>query len=99
MRQLELEKSFDIGVFVDEKLIGNATVFGLGNKIKKLHRAGYGIGILKEYCNMGIGTRLTEYCLEKAKEIEYEQIELSVVKLNRAEINICEKMDLSYVEQ
>jgi RimJ/RimL family protein N-acetyltransferase len=91
LRQLESEKSFDIGAFVDGRLVGNATVFGLGNKIKTLHRAGYGIGILKGYWNMGIGTMLTKYCLEKAKELGYEQIELSVVGDNIAAINIYEK--------
>jgi ribosomal protein S18 acetylase RimI-like enzyme len=63
-----------------------------------MHRAGYGISILKYYWNMGIGTMLTEYCLEKAKEIGYEQIKLSVLKDNTGATNIYEKMDLSYVE-
>lgn len=90
-RQLESEKSFDIAAFVDGRLVGNSTVFGLGDKIKTMHRAGYGISILKEYWNMGIGTMLTEYCIEKAKEIGYEQIELSVVEDNRGAINIYKK--------
>lgn len=90
-RQLESEKNFDIAAFVDGRLIGNSTVFGLGDKIKTMHRAGYGISILKEYWNMGIGTMLTEYCLEKVKEIGYEQIELSVVEDNTGAINIYKK--------
>jgi RimJ/RimL family protein N-acetyltransferase len=90
-KQLESEKSFDISAFVDGKLIGNSTVFGVGDKIKTMHRAGYGISILKEYWNMGIGTMLTEYCVEKAKEIGYEQIELSVLTDNTGAVNIYEK--------
>ena len=91
LKQLESERSFDIAAFVDGKLIGNSTVFGLGDKIKTMHRAGYGISILKEYWNMGIGAILTECCLEKAKEIGYEQIELSVVEDNTRAVNIYEK--------
>ena len=90
-RQLELEKGFDIAAFLNGRLIGNSTVFGLGDKIKTMHRAEYGISILKEYWNMGIGTMLTEYCLERAKEIGYEQIELSVVEDNTGAINIYKK--------
>jgi RimJ/RimL family protein N-acetyltransferase len=90
-KQFESEKSFDISAFVDGRLIGISTVFGLGNKIKTVHRAGYGISILKQYWNMGIGTMLTGYCLEMAKKIGYEQIELSVVEDNTGAINIYEK--------
>jgi hypothetical protein len=35
LRQLESNKSFDIEAFVDDRLVGNATVFGLGNKVKR----------------------------------------------------------------
>lgn len=70
------------------RLVGNATVFGIGNKIKIMHRCGYGISILKEYWNMKIGTMLTQYCLENAKEIGYEQMELTVVEDNIGAINI-----------
>lgn len=90
-RQLEIEKSFDIAAFVNGKLVGNSTVFGVSGKIKTMHRAGYGISVLKEYWNMGIGNMLTEYCLEKAKEIGYEQIELEVVEDNKGAILIYEK--------
>ncbi|WP_143087358.1 GNAT family N-acetyltransferase [Clostridium frigidicarnis] len=90
-KQLESEKSFDIAAFVDGKLVGNSTVFALGDKIKTMHRAEYGISILKEYWNKKIGTMLTEYCLESAKEIGYEQIELSVVEDNINAINLYKK--------
>lgn len=90
-RQLEAEKSFDIAAFVDGKLVGNSTVFGIGNKMKIIHRAGYGVAVLKEYWNIGIGNMLTEYCIEKAKEIGYEQIELEVIEDNKNSIHIYEK--------
>lgn len=59
--------------------------------MKIIHRAGYGISVLKEYWNIGIGNILTGYCLEKAKEIGYEQIELEVVEDNKSSIHIYEK--------
>lgn len=90
-RQLKVEKGFDIAAFVDGRLVGNSTVFGVGAKIKTIHRARYGISVLKEYWNMGIGNMLTEYCLEKAKEIGYEQIELDVAEYNKGAIRIYEK--------
>lgn len=89
--QLESEKTFDIAAFVDGKLVGNATVFRSNHKIKTTHRASFGISILKEYWNLGIGTILTEYCLEKAREIGYEQMELSVIEDNVGAISIYEK--------
>lgn len=46
---------------------------------------------------MGIGTSLSEYCLEKAKEVGYEQIELSVVNTIQLLSISIKKWDLSYV--
>ena len=38
-----------LGVYVDQKLVGNGHCYCISDRIKIRHRAGVGISILKEY--------------------------------------------------
>jgi RimJ/RimL family protein N-acetyltransferase len=90
-KQLNSEINFDLAAFVDGKLAGNCSIFSIGSQIKMKHRAGFGIAILKDYWNIGIGSLLIEYCIENAKRLGYEQIELEVVSENKNAIKLYEK--------
>ena len=74
--------------FVDGKLIGFAIVGQIGSRRKVLHRASFGISILKEYWGLGIGTALVEHCIQYAKQAGFLQLELDVVAENQSAIKL-----------
>lgn len=88
---LEDEKGFDISAFVDNKLVGNATISCIRETIKAKHRAGYGICVSKDYWNMGIGDLLTTSCLNYAKKLGYDQVELEVAADNERAVHVYEQ--------
>lgn len=91
LKQLEEERSFNISAFVDHKLVANASISCIRDNIKTRHRAGFGIAVLRDYWNMGIGNILTKGCLDHAKESGYEQVELEVVAENERARHVYEQ--------
>ena len=81
-RLLEDEGSVMMLALVDGKVAGNASINGLGNKRKILHRCSLAIALKKEYWNLGIGKAMIEYLIELAKKIGFEQMDLEVVDGN-----------------
>ena len=81
-RLLEDEGSVMMLALVDGKVAGNASINGLGNKRKILHRCSLAIALKKEFWNLGIGRAMIEYLTELAKKLGYEQIDLEVVDGN-----------------
>ena len=67
---------------VDGKVAGNASINGLGNKRKILHRCSLAIALKKKYWNLGVGKAMIEYLTELAGQIGYEQMDLEVVEGN-----------------
>ena len=65
--------------YIDNKLVANGTIYCMRENMKTRHRAGYGIAVLKDYWDLGIGHMLTKCCLDYAKKLGYEQVELQVV--------------------
>ena len=90
-KQLEDEKSFDVSAFVDNKLVANGTIYCIRGNLKTKHRAGYGIAVLKDYWDLGIGHMLTKCCLDHAKKLVYEQVELEVVADNKRAVHVYEQ--------
>lgn len=81
-----------LSAYVDQKLVGNAHCYGIGNQIKIKHRAGCGISILKDYWNLGIGTVLMNEIIEILTNQGYEQLELDVMGNNERAISLYKKM-------
>jgi len=90
-KQLEDEKSFDVSAFVDNKLVANGTIYCIRGNMKTKHRAGYGIAVLKDYWDLGIGHMLTKCCINHAKKLGYEQVELEVVADNKRAVHVNEQ--------
>ena len=67
---------------VDGKVAGNASISGIGNKRKILHRCSLAIALYKEYWGLGIGTAMIGYLTELAEQIGFRQIDLEVVAEN-----------------
>ena len=90
-RLLEDEGSVMMLAVVDGKVAGNASINGLGNKRKILHRCSLAIALKKEYWNLGIGREMIEYLIELAKQIGFEQMDLEVVDGNNNAKHLYEK--------
>lgn len=90
-KSLEDKRGFNVSAFADNKLVANASIFCVRENIKSRHRAIYGIAVLKDYCNMGIGDMLTKCCLNNAKMLGYEQVELEVMADNERAIHVYEE--------
>lgn len=90
----KLNKSLNnvmILAFINDKLVGSAGIDPIGDKIRMLHRATFGIAIIKEAWNLGVGTALITEILDCARKISYEQIELEVITQNQRAINLYER--------
>ena len=88
----ESSNEIEIVAVIDGKIVGTAGIESCGNKCKVRHRAEFGISIVQEYCGLGIGRRLTEACIECAKNAGYEQIELQVVADNERAIALYKRV-------
>ena len=75
------------------KIVGTAGIDAVGGKFKISHRADFGIAILKEYCGLGIGSALTNACIECARAAGFSQLELNVVAENKAAVSLYKKLD------
>lgn len=80
-----------ICALVDDRIIGLAGISAVGSKDKVKHRAEFGISIEKAYYGKGIGTALTQVCIECAKTAGYRQLELEVVAENKNAIVLYKK--------
>ena len=78
------------------KVIGWADIFPFDNP-RLSHRGSLGMGMLKSYRGQGIGTRLLEATLKKAKDSGLEKIELTVYTSNPGGIALYKKM--GFVEE
>ncbi|MCR5503245.1 MAG: GNAT family N-acetyltransferase [Lachnospiraceae bacterium] len=72
----------ELVAIVDGKIAGLAGIESVGEKYKVKHRAEFGISVLKEYWELGLGKALTEACIQCAKDAGYTQLELDVVADN-----------------
>lgn len=90
----ELNKSNNnvmISAFINDRLVGSASISPIGDKIRVLHRATFGIAIIQDAWNLGIGNALIREILDCANRAGYEQIELEVVTQNQKAIKLYEK--------
>lgn len=76
---------------INEKVIGNISINGMSRKMMN-HTACIGIGMLKEYRGLGIGSKLFESALRWAKENELVEILwLETYSTNKAGMNLYKK--------
>ena len=85
------EKEVCIVAEADGRIVGSAGIDGRGHWEKLRHRAEFGIGILREYWGLGIGSAMLEDCVECARKAGYTQLELAVVAENLAAWRLYQK--------
>ena len=78
----------ELVALVDGRVAGTAGIEAVGKKFKLMHRAEFGISILREYWELGLGRALARACISCAKEAGYEQLELNVVSENERAVSL-----------
>ena len=73
---------------IDGCIVGSAGVSAVRSTRKVAHRARFGISILKEYWEMGIGRALMEVSIDCARQAGYSQLELEVVADNERAVSL-----------
>lgn len=92
LKQMEEDpQNFLVTAYLDGKIIGDAGVTKLRELMKYRHRAYFGMSILKEYCELGLGSAMMENAIAQAKENGFEQMELGVFEDNPRAIHLYEK--------
>lgn len=75
---------------VNKKAVGTSSLSTIDKKRIK-HRAQLGISVLKEYWNMGLGSKLMRYTINYAQKSELKKIELEVRIDNLSAIELYKK--------
>lgn len=86
------EGSVMISAFEDGELVGNASLTRVFDKKKTLHRATFGMAILKKVWGQGLGGKILSELIACAKQAGYEQIELEVVSTNVPAVSLYRKL-------
>ena len=88
---VETERSnneVELVAIVDGRIVGSAGIAAVGGWRKVVHRARFGISILKEHWGMGIGRVLMGSCIDCARRAGYTQLELEVVADNERALSL-----------
>ena len=88
---VETERSnneVELVAVVDGRIVGSAGIAAVGGRRKVVHRARFGISILKEHWGMGIGRVLMEASIDCARRAGYTQLELEVVAGNERALSL-----------
>ena len=84
--------SIMISAFDGERLVGNASLSCVMDRKKTLHRATFGIAMLKSEWGQGLGKKILTELIAFAKQAGYEQLELEVASTNTSAINLYKKL-------
>ena len=89
---LENEREVELLAILDGKVVGDAGLTCVRDRIKTRHRADLGLAVEKAYWHMGIGEALMKACIECAGKAGYLQIELDAVAENEKALNLYRKL-------
>lgn len=92
---LKSDKDIMIAAFIEGELAGNSGVSCIRNLEKLKHRAVFGISIKEKFWNKGIGSILINECINNAKIMKFEQVELGVYSDNTKAQNLYQKYGFS----
>ena len=73
----------------DGKIVGSASLSRMPRRMS--HRGDFGITVLKEYWNNGIGSKLLSHIIDYARQNAFSIIELQVRSDNAGAIHLYEK--------
>ena len=90
-KKSDSDNEIEIIALIENTVVGTAGIRAVGEKYKVRHRAIFGIGIDREFWELGVGTALMDACIECAKNAGYEQLELDVVAENTRAVSMYKK--------
>ena len=82
------DNEVELVAILDGRIVGSAGVTAVGSRRKVVHRARFGISVLKEYWGIGIGRVLMDACIDCARRAGYAQLELEVVADNERAVSL-----------
>lgn len=85
-----------ICAFAGSEPVGNLFVSPIGDRQKVRHRAEFGVAVIKAYWGLGLGSLLLREGLLAAKDMGFEQLELSVCADNERAIRLYEKFGFEH---
>ena len=83
--------NFMLAAYINGRLMGNAAVTGVQDKMKYRHRANFGISLQEKVCSLGLGTIMLQEIQKIEKQTRFEQLELTVFADNTRAIRLYEK--------
>ena len=84
--------SIMISAFDGERLVGNASLSCVMEKKKTLHRATFGMAMLKSDWGQGLGKKILSELIAFAKQAGYELLELEVAASNSTAVSLYKQM-------
>lgn len=84
-------RDVEIVAVIDGRIVGSAGIDLINPRDKTKHRAEFGISVLRDYWNLGIGSALTAACIECAGKAGFLQVELDVVSENESALRLYRK--------
>ena len=88
--KIDAERELMLIALIDGRHIGNCSLMSIAPYKRYRHRCDVAIALYKEYCGCGIGTAMLQTVLNVAKEVGYEQAELTVKANNARAIHLYE---------
>ena len=88
---LKNDNKFILVAKIDNVLVGMCDISPISNKVRYKHRSRVGVSVLKEFWGLGIASELMKCIIEKAKTVNFEQMELQVVDTNESAIHLYSK--------
>ena len=82
------DNEVELVAILDGRIVGSTGITAVGGRRKVVHRARFGISILKEHWGLGIGRVLMESCIDCARRAGYTQLELEVVADNERAVSL-----------
>ena len=80
----------EVVAVVEGRIVGTAGLERISGSYKMAHRVSFGISVEKAYWGLGIGRAMMEACIECARKIGYDQMELDVLAANEKAIRLYE---------
>lgn len=88
--------SLMLAAFLGDTVVANCNIGPHGKVSKVRHRAHFGIAIRRDWWGQGLGQKLTQICIQQARQMGYEQLELKVLSGNTRAIGLYEKLGFAH---
>lgn len=91
-RQLGHPVSFQIAAFDGDRVAAMCAISQVSDRVKTRHRCSLGITVQQEFWGCGLGTQMIEQCIDAARRVGFEQVELGVYSDNDRARRLYEKL-------